>query len=84
MHLTFSGAYVQTAKRRAQENEAWRSVKKNAASVLEHLEHVESVSLKDLLLQSSYDTTHERWITLQFLVSLSFLKSRAQVSSTGA
>jgi hypothetical protein len=62
------------AKRRAQEKEAWRSVKAAACSVLEQLQHVGTVALKDLVLQS-LDTTQERWIALQFLGSLTLIVS---------
>jgi hypothetical protein len=56
-------------------NEACISVKADACSVLKQLQHVGTVVLKDLILQSSFDTTQEIWIALQFLVSLTFIMS---------
>jgi hypothetical protein len=60
---------LQAARQRAQENEAWRSVKKYALAILHELQDGGPVPLAPILLQPSFYETKDLWITLQFLVS---------------
>ena len=59
---------LQSARQRAQENEAWRCVRKHA--ILQQLHHGEAVSVPAIVLQPSFCESQERWITLQFLAIL--------------
>lgn len=59
---------MQTARQRAQENEAWRCVRKHAALILQQLKPGEAVAVPAIVVRPAFQETQERWITLQFLV----------------
>ncbi|KAK9915786.1 hypothetical protein WJX75_004100 [Coccomyxa subellipsoidea] len=58
---------AKTARQRAQENEAWRCVRKHAALILQQLKPGEAVAVPAIVVRPSFYETQERWITLQFL-----------------